>query len=152
MPAGAYFLDLPQIIWPGGTLQLGGPLDGALAYAVPRAGGEVVDFPSGESDGWDAGLEYFLEGLADYLPPTTQLVHGVNVTGWDGPAGWRAYLEWAWDGETHLWRPASTEPGTTFDVVLDAPGLEAFPAAEADGTRQLLVRYRSAARVPFLGY
>ncbi|MCA1571294.1 MAG: hypothetical protein LC798_13440 [Chloroflexi bacterium] len=95
---------IPKIVWGANTLNFGYPLEAATSWSEAREGSEVVVSDSGDAeDAWITGYDYFLAGEARWIPPanTTNPV----ATGWDGAAGWRAFLEWAWQRNSFVWYP-----------------------------------------------
>jgi hypothetical protein len=88
-----------NILWGAGfanTLTLGYPLDAAVAYSLPREGSEWVQASSGVEDAWITGHDQYLRGIVRWIPREDRLTpEGRLATGWDGPNGWRAFLEWA---------------------------------------------------------
>jgi hypothetical protein len=136
----------------GGTafetlLNLGYPLDEAVAYSRPQEGSQFVFLPSGEADGWDAGTAHRLDAVVRWIPredTATPL-----ATGWDGATGWRAFLEWARRGNPFWLSPDVTDLAAGWTMHLEAP-FDEPPALEPDMTRA--VRLTLRATVAIEGY
>lgn len=128
-------------------LQLGYPLDEAIAYDRPAEGSRKAFLPSGVSDAWDAGTAYLLDGVVRWIPRDD--VVSPAATGWDGVAGFRAFLEHARRGNQVWFCPDVTDLSTGWSVFLEAPYDEP-PSLEPDMTRAVRVSLRGT--VPFDGY
>lgn len=123
------------------------PLDEAVSFPVPQEGSQMVFVPSGEADGWDAGEMHILEGVIRWIPREDTVTPA--ATGWDGDAGWRAFLSWARRGNAFWYCPDASDLSTGWTMYLEGPFSEA-PTIEADMTRAVRVRFRST--VPIEGY
>lgn len=123
------------------------PLDEAVSFPVPQEGSQMVFVPSGEADGWDAGEMHILEGVIRWIPREDTVTPA--ATGWDGDAGWRAFLSWARRGNPFWYCPDASDLSTGWTMYLEGPFNEA-PTIEADMTRAVRVRFRST--VPIEGY
>lgn len=130
------------------TLQLGYPLDNATAYPEPREGSEWVQASSGEEDSWLLGDEQLVEGLARWIPSADTA--DPVATGWDGAAGWAAFLSWARAKNVFRFFPDAAV-ASYHSCTLVEP-LQGPPALEEDGSRQVLLRLRDTGGVAFTGY
>lgn len=152
MPTPNRYLT-PKIVWGAGyasTLSLGTALDGAKAYSKPREGSETAQTVSGVEDAWVTGYDQYLEGDVRWIPITAGVTaQGTSMSGWDGTAGFRAFLEWAWAKNKARFYPDATA-GAYLECYLVAP-TEA-PDLEDDFTRKLRLVLRTADGSPFTGY
>ncbi len=152
----AYYLaaesGLPKIVWGDAfehTLRVGF-LDNVRAWGEPREGSTRVTIAAGETDGWEIGYDYYVEGDVRWIPAQDQ-TDPIEATGWNSPAGWDAFLRWARPGRPFRWHPEGEFPAF-YDVVLEAP-LSGAPEIEDDGTRTIRgLRLRSVAGTPFTEY
>lgn len=161
IPVGSSLGTKPKITWwPGGaatTLVLRYPLDEACAYPRMSKGSDVQQIRSGETDAWTEDTEWCLSGSIRYIPSTDDLngLGATIATGWDGATGWRAFLEYCWNGGTFLFFPDGTSP-TYFVAELLEPAMGDFggdpPSAESDYSRALKIVIRRADNVPIAGY
>lgn len=146
--------DIPKITWGtswANTWELGYPLDMVLAYPQPREGSEFVMAPSGEEDSWIAATDYFLAGLARWIPIANGTTpDGTTITGWDGAAGVAAALSWLRAKNVGKFYPARGS-GTNKTIILQSP-MGGKPPQEADGKRQLSLILRATDAAPFTGY
>lgn len=121
---------------------LGYPLDNALSYSEPRAGSEFAMTAAGVEDAWVWGTDYYVSGDVRYVPRVDTL--SPRATGWDGPTGVRAMLEWGraknplklhrgHDVSAGAWECYLTEPATGGGEL------------EQDGTRKLSLKLRGNA-------
>lgn len=112
----------PWILWGPGyenVLRIA-YFDNANSWSDPRDGYEVITGPSGAADAWWAGEDHKLAGDARWIATGDTL--DPWATGWDGPAGWHAFLSSA----------RRMEP---FRVLPDPRNLYASPllSTDADG-------------------
>lgn len=91
----------PRILWGTSTgvadaWDFGYPLDQANAYSLDREGSEQVQLVSGVEDASQAGQDYYLEGVARWIPPEDTLASGSvrRATGWNGTSGVDAARHW----------------------------------------------------------
>ncbi|HRN54414.1 MAG TPA: hypothetical protein PK788_13035 [Gemmatimonadaceae bacterium] len=91
----------PFIVWgsafPQERLIFGWPLDDAIAYSLPRNGSEFIVLPSGVTDAWLTGHDSILAARVRSIPRVDELLPR-PATGWEGAAGWDAFLRWAREG------------------------------------------------------
>jgi hypothetical protein len=123
------------------------PFDEAMSYSPPAEGSEMVFLPNGEADAWDTGERHVLEGAIRWIPQEDTVTP--VATGWDGTAGWRAFLSWARRGNPFWFCPDATDLSTGWTVYLQAPWDEK-PDTEADMTRAVRLTLRGLAA--FSGY
>jgi hypothetical protein len=130
---------LPKVTWGASfanTLNIGYPLDNAVAYPEPRKGYAIVEAPSGARDSWIPGTAQRLAGDARWIPAantTTPL-----ATGWDtSSTGFAAFLTWARAQNPFRFFPDATS-GTYLTCYLVEP-MEGEPPQENDGTRHLRI-------------
>lgn len=130
------------------TLSFGYPLDSAVSYPEPREGSEWAQAPSGVEDAWDGGADELLEGDARWIPTvnTTDPV----ATGWDGAAGWAAFLTWARKKNALRLYP-DRDSASFVDCYLVEP-MQGAPSTEDDGSRALRLKLRSTDGSAFTGY
>jgi hypothetical protein len=145
---GDYWFDDAFV---GARLMVGFPFDPALAYSVPMDGSEWDQAPSGVEDAWIIGYDQFLDVGIRYIPTTTETVHGVTYTGWDGVAGWRAFLENARNKNYVRVYPDKDALTTYYNMYLVSPIQEA-PELEMGGFRRMGMRMRTKDRKPVTGY
>jgi len=91
--------DIPAITWGAGfanTIDRDLPIDHATVYSVPRQGSVLTEVIGGARDAWITGTSHILAGDFRWIPIADTT--GPAVTGWDGATGWRAFLEWAKEG------------------------------------------------------
>lgn len=128
--------DIPKITWGtsfANTLYLGYPLDSALSFSSPREGIEIIRSPSGEQDVWSLGVNFYLTGTARFIPISNGTTpYGDTITGWDGATGFRAFLDWAKEGNAIRWFP-DKDSGTYITSYLDFSP-EDRPTLEKDQT------------------
>jgi hypothetical protein len=101
----------PKITWGtafANTLTFGVQIDDALNYSLPRDGSDWVQAPSGVEDAWIAGNDQVLEARVRWVP-IADTVTPVAATGFDGAAGWRAFLEWARDKNVFRFYPDAAQ-------------------------------------------
>jgi len=142
----------PRITW--GTsfanqLDIGYPLDNAIAYPKPRDGSEFVQSPTGVEDSWLQGMEYYLEGDLRWLP-TSNITSPVTATGWDGSTGWRAFLEWVWEKNQFRWIPNKSSPSTYILSYWVSPIFGGYEL-EVSGDRRMRMVIRNSSS-PYTGY
>ena len=123
------------------------PLDEAMAYPRPAEGSQMVLLPSGAVDGWDAGEVHLLSGVVRWIPREDTVTPA--ATGWDGTAGWRAFLSWARRGNQFWVCPDASDLSTGWTATLEAP-FDQPPTLEPDMTRALALVLRGTAA--FEGY
>ena len=136
--------NVPKITWGASfanTLNFGYPLDNFASYSKPRQGSEWVQATSGAEDAWVVGRDYYLQGLARWIPTTDST--GPTATGWDGSTGFRAFLEWAQDKNAFRWFPDKNS-GTYITSYLFEPLADIAITPEADGTRQVNLVMRNS--------
>lgn len=129
-------LALPKILWGAAfanTLNIGYPLDNAIAGDTPRPGSETIQAPSGSEDAWTVGWDYVLQGDIRWIPQSN--TSSPLATGWDGATGFRAFLQFARDKNLIRFYPDATL-GTFIDSYFVAP-MQDPPPSESDGTRRL---------------
>ena len=146
-----YRNKLAKITWGAAfanTLRLGYPLDNARTGDEPRAGSVVDQAPSGVEDAWEVGIDYLLTFDARYIP-LADTVSPV-ATGWDGAAGFRAFLAWARGKQLFRFYPDNAA-GTYFTSYLVEP-MKGSGELEGDGTRKIAMTIRNSAAVAFDGY
>lgn len=91
----------PRFLWGGSSdianaVDFGYPLDSANAYSMDREGSEAVQLASGVEDASQAGQDYYLDGVARWIPAEDALASGSvrRATGWNGTTGVDAALHW----------------------------------------------------------
>lgn len=144
---------LPQILWESGfanTIDIGYPLDRAVSYSQPRAGANRLQGRSGVEDTWLVGFDHYLAGVLRWIPKDNTT--GPIATGWDGATGFRAMLEWAWDGNPIRWVFDRTVPATNQDAYLVKPFADEIPELESDFTRRLPILLRTDDGSIWTGY
>jgi hypothetical protein len=103
---------IPKITWGASfanTLTFAQPLDRAITYDVPKDGSTRSESLDGTAeDGWTYKHRGILEGDARRIPYTTT----GGITGWEGTAGWDAFLIWALDTNAFRFYPAATDTAT----------------------------------------
>lgn len=114
-----------RILW-GATYQnaldLGYPLDGAIAGSTPREGSEWAQGNSGAEDAWITAHDQWLQGDVRWIPRDDTIIpEGRRHSGWNGTTGWRAFLEWARAKNVVRFYP-------------DARNLVTLPRMSADGS------------------
>ena len=145
--------DLPQFKWDSGftkTLDIGYPLDNALAHSNPKPGSEFADSISGEADSWILGLDQLLEADIRWIPAsnTTSPV----ATGWNtASTGFRLFLEYAREKQDIRFIPDRDTPGTFIDSILVRPMIGGI-RLEKDVTRRIRIMIRSKDGSPYVGF
>ena len=89
----------------------------------------------------------FLRATVKFLAPTSV----AGATGWDGTTGWRAFLEWAREGNVFRFYPDKNTLGTFVDCYLIEPMFDGGSLLD-DFTRELPVLFRSDDGTPFTGF
>lgn len=137
----------PKIVWNGNTILFGVPLDQAVAFSRPSPGSERARAASGVRDAWLTGIDQILRGAVRWIPGEDETCpYGHTATGWDGATGWRAFLEYAWEGNAFAFYP-DKDVGTNYVMYLNKPDeepptleespyrrLDVFELEDADGT------------------
>ena len=121
-------------------LDLNGLADNSVSYSKPI--GETMKVTSGEEDAWTFSTEYFANFDARGIPPST-LSGAFTATGWNGVTGFRAFLEWARDGNEFRFIPDRTDLGTFILSRLVAPGPDEVPSLEGNGFRRVSMIIRN---------
>lgn len=144
----------PAIVWGDAldkTILFGYPLDESMSYGLPREGSEQVQGSSGVEDGWDEGTDFYLDGVARYIPRETgNTPEGFSATGWEDANGWDAFLNWARTGKAFRWCFDRGDLGTYVASYLVAPR-DGPPELEENFTRRVVLRIRNAAGA-YTGY
>ena len=146
--------EVPKFTWGAAyvnTLNVGWPLDSALAWSEPSPDSVWADIPSnGERDAWVPGTYDLLQAAFRWIPTANETVP-VTITGWDGATGVREFLEWARAGNILRFYP-DKDVGSYIECYLIEP-LNGAPTLERDGTRQLTLKLRaSTLGTNFTGY
>jgi hypothetical protein len=148
----------PKILWGSGfgnVITFGLPLDQVTTYSKKRDGYETIQVTSGEESAWDTGTDFYLEGGVRKIPPfaaNTVSEFGRVVSTWDGPYGWRAFLEWAALKNTFLWYPDDTVGTSINGCYLVSPVVDGNGVSlENNGRRQLHLIIRNPSN-SFDGY
>jgi hypothetical protein len=144
--------EKPRITWGtsfGNTLNIGYPLDRAIAYPLPRGGSEFIQSRSGVEEAWIVGDDYYLSGSIRWIPTSTTT--NPVATGWDGATGFEAFLVWARKRNIFRWIPNYAVPGTYKTCYLVEPWGDP-PSQEDDGTRTINIVMRSSDQTAFTGY
>jgi len=145
---------LPKITWGASfanTLNIGYPLDNAVAYPVPCQGYAVVEAPSGARDSWVPGTRQRLAGDVRWIPAAN--VAAPLATGWDtASTGFAAFLTWARAQNPFRFFP-DVGSGTYFTCYLIEP-MEGEPPQEQDATRRLrlVIQTTETESAVFTGY
>lgn len=147
-------LDIPKITWNDGTahtLSFGYPLDQARSWREPDGAHELAIAPSGTRDAWTGRHEPRLVGLVRWVPTSDGTTpSGDSITGWDGSAGWGAFLEFARNGNTFEFFP-DKGTATSITSVLVEP-MRGEPDVEDDGTRTFRLVIASTSSTTYTGY
>jgi len=90
---------IPQVTWGvdfANVLKWGRPAGDVRAWSEPHRLTEVTVNNDRTRDGWVFGHRHLLAMTCYLIPPedATLELHGFVQTGWDGPAGWEAFLRW----------------------------------------------------------
>lgn len=143
-----------KIVWSGHTLNSAVPLDDARAWPELRPGSTSRRVVSGIEDAWTTGIDWLLSGEVIHIQATdTTLQNGQPHSGWDGTGGWRAFLEWAWDGHAFVFYPDASDASTAFNAVLVEPTQEQAPELDAPSiTRRLALVIRRSDGDRVVGY
>lgn len=109
------FIGKPRIVFAGTASVFADQiLDNATSYSEPRKGSVVSQAESGIEDAWTLGTDYYFEADWRFIPttsPTFPVSAGTApflTTGWDGAAGFRAFLEHVRDKFTFFFFPDGT--------------------------------------------
>lgn len=143
--------SIPKITWGAGfvnTLTFGQPLDSAVSYPLPREGSEWAQGSSGERDAWLQGDDQRLQGVVRNIP-TADSADPV-ATGWDGVAGWAAFLSWARAMNPFRWYP--DRDLAAFHTCYLVEPLQGAPTQEENGDRQLAIEIEDTSGTAFTGY
>lgn len=141
---------LPKILWGAGfanTLWLGYPLDNISAGDEPRAGSSFDQAPSGVEDAWIVGTDYVLSADLRYIPQADTAVP--VATGWDGPTGFRAFLQSARNKNLVRFYPDKDAAGYIDSYLVEPMSGQGDP--EDDGTRRVRIKLRNSV-TPYDGY
>lgn len=148
---GLYRGAIPQITWGPGfanPLTFAQPLDEATCYEVPRDTARRTDGLTGTADGWSHGMRGLLEGTVRRIP----MVDTAGVTGWEGAAGWDAFLASARDAQPFRFYPDLTGAPATYWTCLLADDVAPGHDEEPTRHRRLTLRMWQADQSPFVGY
>lgn len=142
---------IPKITWSGNTLEFGYPMDAAVSYGEPQEGSQLAVAPSGVRDSWIVRTEPRLAATVRWIPTSDVTSTGhAPFTGWDGSAGWRAFLDYARGGDSFEFFP-DRGSGTSITSYLVEPW-RGEPGQERDGTRNLRLVIASASTTQYTGY
>lgn len=145
---GIYRGLIPKITWGAAfanTLGFAQALDDAVSYGEPEET-SILDAKNGEADGWTLGRREYLRGIVHRIPRVT----AGSVTGWEGAAGWDAFLAWARANNPFRFYP-DAGGGTYRLSYLEAPVDEGH-AEEINRYRSIEIVIAAADDLPFLGY
>lgn len=147
-PTDRIWIDGTQI-WVAPILEFGFPMMGARSWTQPTPGSEKVVYPSGASATWLGEHDALLEGQVIHIPAIDSITAGGPQTGWNGPAGWQAFLRWAQRGYDFAFYPART-----VDAFWTTALAEPLPRPQPEpvGQRRLTLRLRSSALERFVFY
>lgn len=125
----------PQILW--GTnyenvLELG-IVDNRVTSRLPRGGSEQIEGVSGIIDSWITGWNYTLTFDTRWIP-SASLTNPYIVSGWSGPTGFQAFLDWARQGNTFRYVPDRTQATFYVDNCYLAVPWDQEASLEDDGT------------------
>jgi hypothetical protein len=133
-------------------LRFGYPLLKPLAWPQEGSNFHRMRYDSGFEDAWDDGSrDEMLAGKVIMIPAESGLDTNwnTNVTGWNGAAGWRAFLESARDGDPfQFWRDQDNLASAILSYLVE-PKRDG-PNDAWGMTRDLDLQIRSA--TPFDGY
>lgn len=111
--SGTLYAYLANVV----TLEL---LDEAVCYHQPREGSQWMQGRSGAEDAWVAGTDYYLEGMARWLPAIDADSPG-SSSGWWGLAetagvgvGVQALLRAGWERQSLIYAPQRSTASTCF--------------------------------------
>lgn len=141
----------PRITWGASfvnTLTFGYPLDTPVAGPLPREGSEWVQLASGVEDASLAGHDETLSGDVRWVPTESTVTPA--ATGWDGVAGWAAFLQWARAKNVFRFYP-NTAVESYYPCYLVEP-MTALPTPERDGRRRFTLVLRTSDGDAFEGY
>jgi hypothetical protein len=136
-----YRAKLPKILWGPGlanVLNVGYPLDNVKTGHELREGSSIDRAPSGSEDTWKVGTDYLLSADITWIPKDNTAAP--LATGWDGAAGFDAFLEWARDKNVMRFYPDAAG-GAFVDCILAEP-MKGQGDLETDGTRRVSVILR----------
>jgi hypothetical protein len=142
---------IPKITWNANTLEFGYPMDAAVSWPEPVEGSVLVAAPSGARDGWIVRDEPRLAGTVRWIPSANITTTGyAPFTGWDGAAGWAAFLSYVRLGNSFAFFPDRTL-GTSITSYLVSP-FQGEPGQGGDGTRALRLVIASSSSTEYTGY
>jgi hypothetical protein len=150
------WIDLVELLQPAttpiitNTLEFGYPLRQARSWTAPSEGSDRVRYPSGEERAWIDEEDGLLEGTVFHIPAEDDETSFAPISGWNGAAGWQAFLEYAWAGNPFaFWRNRAVS-GSALTCQLLAPRDPPQPGPA--GTRRLTLRLRTTNTGRFGGY
>lgn len=145
-------LKVPKINWGtssgsfANTLTFAFPLDNPVPpWSEPREGSVTAQVESGESDAWIVGFDYYVAGTVTGIPG----VDAGGITGWDGSAGWDAFLRTA-SGQMPFRYFPDAASGTYYTCYLIEP-FGSTNVYRMDGTRDVQIKIKNISG-PFTGY
>lgn len=139
---------IPKIVWNANDLDIGYPLDNAVAYPEPVDGSDLVVAPSGARDAWIPRTREILVGDVRWIP-TTDTTDPV-ATGWDGATGWAAFLAYARKGNAFDFYPDRSSTTSISSYLLEP--FRGEPPIESDGSRRLRLKIESVDGSAYTGY
>lgn len=139
---------IPKVVWNANDLDIGYPLDNAVSYGEPVEGSDLVVAPSGARDVWIPRTREILVGDVRWIP-TTDTTDPV-ATGWDGAAGWAAFLAYARKGSSFDFYPDRSSTTSIASYLLEP--FRGEPPIESDGSRRLRLMIESVDGSAYTGY
>jgi hypothetical protein len=87
-----------------------GVFDNVTTHRRARPGGERVRGLTGGEDTWLVGFDYELAGDLRWIPKGASVTSPWNATGWSGPTGVQAFLDWARGANAFRFLPDASVP------------------------------------------